>query len=145
MGVRTGAAALGVLAVLTVAGCGSAGGGPDTGVVNAPDRVIPVAGTNVNRVVLSSESAHRLGIATQPVRSLAGRLVVPVSAVLYTEDGATWVYTSPARFTYVRVPVTLGPVDGEQWVLASGPAPGTTVVTVGGAELLGAEQGVEGE
>jgi hypothetical protein len=31
------------------------------------------------------------------------------------------------------------------WALTSGPAPGTAVVTVGGAELLGAEQGVEGE
>jgi hypothetical protein len=145
MGVRTGAAALGLLAVLTVAGCSSAGGGPDAGVVDAPDQVLPVAGTNVNRVVLSPESAHRLGITTQPVRGQAHALVVPVSAVLYTEDGRTWVYTSPVPFNYVRVAVTLGPVDGDRWTLTSGPAPGTPVVTVGGAELLGAEQGVEGE
>jgi len=36
-------------------------------------------------------------------------------------------------------------IDNGLWALTSSPAPGTAVVTVGGAELLGAEQGVEGE
>lgn len=146
MGARTGALALGALAVLTVVGC-SAASAADTGVVNAPDKVVPIAGTNLSRVILSGQSATRLGIVTEPVRRLAGdgAIVVPVSAVLYTQDGKTWIYTNPEPFNYVRQAVTLGPIDNDLWVLTSGPAPGTTVVTVGGAELLGAEQGVEGE
>lgn len=145
MGVRTGAVVLGAVAALAVAGCGDQSA-PRTGVVNSPDKVEPVAGTNLNRVILSPQSAAQLGIVTQPVRQDGnGVKVVPVSAVLYGQDGKTWVYTSPDPFTYVRDAVTLGPVDNNDWVLTSGPKPGTAVVTVGGAELLGAEQGVEGE
>jgi multidrug efflux pump subunit AcrA (membrane-fusion protein) len=146
MGLRSGALALGALAVVGVAGCSTASA-TGTGVVNAPDKVVPVAGTSVSRVILSSQSANRLGIVTRRVSRLPGdgATVVPVSAVLYTQDGKTWIYTNPQPFNYIRQQVTLGPVDNDLWQLTSGPAPGTNVVTIGGAELLGAEQGVEGE
>ncbi|HEX9339009.1 MAG TPA: hypothetical protein VF892_24120 [Pseudonocardiaceae bacterium] len=147
MRVRNAVVTLGVFAALCAAGCSRADG-PGTGVVYAPDRVVPVASTNLNEVILNARSADRLGIVTTPVRPLAAGsavTVVPVSAVLYDKDGRTWVYTNPTGFTYVRAAVVLGPIDSDRWELTSGPKAGTPVVTVGGAELLGAEQGVEGE
>jgi hypothetical protein len=145
MRVRNAVLTLGSLAALCTAGC-SATAAAGTGVVYAPDRVVHV-GKNLNRVILNAQSADRLGIVTKPVRRLAGSgvSVVPVSSVLYDKDGGTWVYTDVTAFTYVRAAVVLGPIDNDLWELTSGPAPGTEVVTVGGAELLGAEQGVEGE
>jgi len=145
MRVRNAVVTLGSLAALFVTGC-SATATPGTGVVYAPDRVVSV-GTNLNRVILNAQSADRLGIVTKPVRRLAGSgvSVVPISSVLYDKDGGTWVYTTVAAFTYLRAAVALGPVDNDLWELTSGPAPGTEVVTIGGAELLGAELGVEGE
>jgi hypothetical protein len=145
MRVRNTVLMLGASAALFAAGC--SGTGQSAGVVYAPDRVVPAAGTNVNQVILNAQSAGRLGIVTTPVRRIAasGATVVPVSAVLYDKDGGTWVYTNPTAFTYVRAGVVLGGIDNDMWALTSGPAPGTAVVTVGGAELLGAEQGVEGE
>jgi hypothetical protein len=134
------------LCAVAVAGC-SAASATDLSVTGAPDRVIPIAGTNLNRIVLAPQAVGHLGIVTTPVRTLptGTATIVPVSAVLYLQDGSTWVYTNPAPNTYVRQAVVLGPVDNDQWELTSGPTPGTAVVTVGGAELLGAEQGVEGE
>jgi multidrug efflux pump subunit AcrA (membrane-fusion protein) len=145
MRVRNAVLTLGSLAALCTAGC-AATATPGTGVVYAPDRVVHVS-TNLNRVILNAQSADRLGIVTKPVLRLAGSgvSVVPVSSVLYDKDGGTWVYTDLSAFTYVRAAVVLGPIDNDMWELTSGPAPGTEVVTVGGAELLGAEQGVEGE
>jgi hypothetical protein len=145
MRVRNAVLTLGSLAALGAAGC-SATATPGTGAVYAPDRIVHVS-TNLNRVILNAQSADRLGIVTTPVRRLAGSgvSVVPVSSVLYDKDGGTWVYTDLSAFTYVRAAVVLGGIDNDLWELTSGPAPGTEVVTVGGAELLGAEQGVEGE
>jgi hypothetical protein len=47
--------------------------------------------------------------------------------------------------TYVREEVTVADIDGDSAILSSGPDVGAVVVTVGAAELLGAENGVAGE
>jgi hypothetical protein len=44
--------------------------------------------------------------------------------------------------TYTRHPVTVEAIDGDQAILADGLTPGTEVVTVGVAELYGAELGI---
>ena len=67
------------------------------------------------------------------------------AALLYDADGRSWAYTNPTPLTFVREPVTVDRVDGDRAYLRSGPAPGTAVVTVGAAELLGVEYGVDGE
>jgi len=137
--------AMALIAALAAAGC--ARGVPIDPATGDPPQIVHDAATNSDRIVLSEQAAGRLGITTAPVRQLPGTGLaeVPVAAVLYDQDGTTWVYTSPSPLNYVRQAVTLGPVDADQWELTSGPAPGTLVVTVGGAELLGAELGVEGE
>jgi hypothetical protein len=109
-----------------------------------------VEGSDVRRVVLSPRAADRLGIKTEPVREVPApgggseRRAVPVAALVYDNSGDTWVYTVSRPLTYVRQRVGVARIDGDLAILEGGPAPGTAVVTVGAAELLGSEYGVEG-
>jgi hypothetical protein len=110
-----------------------------------PGRVEHVDGTNINRIVLTAEAAKRLGIATQPVREKQKHKLVPYAAVLYDASGGTWTYTNPEPLVFVRVRVTIEVIQGDQAILAQGPATGTLVVTVGATELYGTEFGVSGD
>jgi hypothetical protein len=110
-------------------------------------------------VSLTQRAVDRLDIRTAPVRTVrvavpnrggarAGsttRKVVPYAAVVYDENGATWTFTNPAPRTFVRQRIDVDYVTGDRAVFRHGPAVGTWVVTVGAAELLGAELGVGGE
>src|SRR5438552_383935 len=75
------------------------------------------------------------------VSGAAMRRIVATSSVLYDAKGKTWVYTSPEPMVFVRHAITVDHIDGDRVVLSDGPAPGTAVVTVGAAELLGTEYG----
>lgn len=68
-------------------------------------------------------------------------LAVPASALLYDIHGDTWVYenTAPKGFTRRRVEVRF--VEGDEAILARGLQAGAKIVTVGAAELFGAEFG----
>ncbi len=101
-----------------------------------------------DRVILTEEAAERLGIETGaitdsevqgPTGESSLRKVVPYSAVLYGVDGDAFVYTNPEPLTFAREPISIEYIKGDTAVLSDGPASGTTVVTVGSAELFGAE------
>jgi hypothetical protein len=107
-----------------------------------------IEGTELSRVILSEQAAERLGIETAlvadaEVESAGGektlRSVIPNSAVLYDVNGEPYVYTSPDPLTFVRAPITIDYIDGDVAVLSDGPPSGTAIVTVGSAELFGAE------
>lgn len=144
-----------LLTGLVIAGLGLAACGPSDSVVQAgtreaPAQVVPVAGTGVSRVTLTAQAAQRLGVKTQPAQAVpatAGVATssVPTAALIYDKNGKTWVYTTTQPLTYVRQAVEIARIDGDVTTLQSGPSPGTLVVTVGAAELLGAELGVAGE
>jgi hypothetical protein len=68
---------------------------------------------------------------------------VPYAALIYTPDGRAWVYTSEKPLEFVRHPVRVGEIRGDSAHLEAGPAAGVSVVTVGAAELLGTEFGVD--
>jgi hypothetical protein len=109
-----------------------------------PVTVEPVKGTDLNRLTLTSQAAERLGIETAQVRKRSvQRTVVPYGAVLYSADGTTFTYTSPAPRVYVRAPIRVARIDGDDAILSMGPAVGTQVVTVGSQELYGSEYEVE--
>jgi hypothetical protein len=78
---------------------------------------------------------------SRAVRSAASgsRVVVPYAAVLYDAQGDTWVYTSASPLVFVRHRIKVDYIEGDRAVLLEGPAVGTTVVTIGAAELLGTE------
>lgn len=67
------------------------------------------------------------------------REVVPYSSLLYDGSGHTWVYVSPEALTYIREAVEVEYIEGDQAFLLNGPGAGTKVVSVGAAELFGAE------
>lgn len=70
------------------------------------------------------------------------RKVVPYSAVIYGVEGETWVYLNPEPLVYVRQAIVIDYIDGNSVYLVEGPDVGSTVVTMGVAELFGAETGV---
>jgi hypothetical protein len=143
-------------AAIGLTGCGNTRADSTPASVAGPARLEPVSGTDRDTVILTQEAASRLGIRTEPVRpappaangagaAARAQSVIPLAALLYDRNGATWTYTITQPLAYVRVVVTVVRVDGEQAVLESGPEVGTQVVTVGAAELLGAEYGVPGD
>lgn len=117
---------------------------------HGPASVAPVRGSDVHRVALTARAVERLGIRTTPLGAPSGKDrrslgVVPLAALVYDEQGRTWVFTRPAPLTFVREPVTIARIVADRVMLSRAPAVGTAVVTVGSAELLGAELGVGGE
>ena len=68
--------------------------------------------------------------------------IVPYSSVIYDLNGNTWTYTNPEPLTFLRHPISVDYIEGDVAVLTDGPPPGTTIVTVGAAELFGTEFGV---
>jgi len=96
-------------------------------------------------ITLSEPAERRLGIVTTPVAEDPGGLVVPYAALVYGTDGLTWVFVRQEPLTYQRTPVTVAGKSGDQVAITSGPPAGTEVVTVGAAELIGVETGIDGE
>jgi hypothetical protein len=139
-----------ILAGLPLAGCeqpirGAVGNGAQAQVVAT--KVEPIAGSALNRLTLTAKAAERLGIQTAPIAeaqmtragSMTLQKVVPYSAVLYDSQSNTWVYTNPQPQVYVRQGIKIDYFDGDRAVVSEGPNVGTAVVTVGAAELFGAE------
>jgi hypothetical protein len=139
------------LLALSMAGCeqpirGAAADGAASGQVVAT-KIEPIAGSELNRLTLTAKSAERLDIKTAAVAvrqvrragSTSLRKVVPYSAVLYDSKSNTWVYTNPQPLVYVRQGIKIDYFEGDQAIVVEGPDVGTTVVTVGAAELFGTE------
>lgn len=112
----------------------------------SPVELEEIAGSSFKRVVVTEKAAERLNLQTIQIRQEdmdgAQRLVVPYAAVIYGLEGETWTYTSPESLVFVRFPIDIDYIDGDMAVLLDGPAVGTEIVTVGVAELYGAETGV---
>ncbi len=133
-----------VIIILIFAGfllpaCGGGAQIPVTGgQKEAPSRLEPIEGTDLSRVILTEKAAKRIGVQTTPVRGL----IVPYSAVIYDVEGNTWIYTNPAPLTFVRVPVVISRIEGDQALLAQKLESDAPIVTRGVAEIYGAETGV---
>jgi hypothetical protein len=132
-----------ILATLQLSAC--------TQKTTSADKVLPVQlatveGSELKRVVLTEKAAERIDLQTAKVHeeSVNGtnRKVVPYAAVIYDLHGETWLYTNPEPLTYVREAITIDSIYGDKAILIDGPSDGTEVVTVGVAELFGAETGV---
>lgn len=100
----------------------------------------------LSEITVTERAAERLGIETEAVGTAAvdggERLVVPYSALMYHYDGSTWTYAETAAFTYQRVPVQVERIADGMAMLTEGPAQGSSVVSVGAAELYGIEFGI---
>lgn len=119
----------------------------ETAEEEAPALVEAIDGQEeLHRITLTERAAERLGIQTVDIMPAAtgGRTKVPYSAVIYDASGAAWAYVVDGTpLVFVRHAVTIDDVvvdaAGDYAVLTDGPEPGTSVVSVGVAELFGAE------
>jgi hypothetical protein len=110
-----------------------------------PAKLDPVKGTyDVKLVTLTAEGARRVGLQTARVREGGRDEVVPYDALIYDADGRTFVYRSTRPLSFVREQVEVDRVEGSRAFLSRGPGAGTTVVTVGAAEVYGTELDVAG-
>ncbi len=103
-----------------------------------PAKIEKVSGSKFARVTLTEKAVERLGLETVP----AGEMNVPYGALMYGLYGETYVYTNPEPLVYVREPIEINNIEGDTVHLLKGLAPGTMVVTLGAAELYGAETGI---
>ncbi len=83
---------------------------------------------------------QKVGLSV-PLRGEEERLVAPWAAVVYDIHGGAWVYENTAPHVFARRRVQIERVAGGEAILASGPKPGTMVVTDGAAEIFGTEFG----
>ena len=137
-----------ICACLFISACGQGSGD----VAPPEDHQITVEqleGQEPTRETLTEDAAKRLDIQTAAVQDAevngAKRTVIPYAAVIYDTEGATWVYLNPEPLTFVRHPITVDDIKGDQAFLSDALPSGSAVVTVGVAELYGAESEFEEE
>jgi len=137
-----------VFTSLLISACGQ-GSEATTTEEDRPVAVEELQGEEPTRETLTEDAAKRLDIQTATVQDAevggAKRTVIPYAAIIYDTEGATWVYLNPAPFTFVRHPVTVDDIQGDQAFLSDALPAGSAVVTVGVAELYGAESEFEEE
>jgi hypothetical protein len=101
---------------------------------------------DINLVVLTERASERLVMETAPVSEQTvdgrSRLTVPYAAIIYDNNGGTWVYVHPEPLSYRRSEVTVDYIEGDMVVLEDGPEPGTEVAITSVAELYGTDTGV---
>jgi hypothetical protein len=126
--------------VLVIIGLGLSACGPKVTTTEqiAPSKLEPIEGTDLSRVILTEKATERIGIETI---SLSGNSV-PYTSVIYDLEGNAWIYTNPAPLTFVREPIVIDFIEGDQAVLSEGLGSEMTVVAVGASELYGTETGV---
>ncbi len=103
-----------------------------------PSSLEEIEGSKLKRVILTEKAAERIGVETVPVSGLS----VPYAAVIYDTEGNTWIYTNPAPLTFVRAPISIDRIEGDQAFISQGLETDAPIVTVGVAEIYGAETGV---
>lgn len=124
-----------VVVVLQLAACGPK---PVTTEKINPSTLEEIEGSELKRVILTEKAAERIGLETVT----ANGKIVPYSAIIYDIEGNTWVYTNPAPLTFVRVEVVIDHIDGDRAFLSNALESDAPIVTVGVAEIYGAETGV---
>jgi hypothetical protein len=110
-----------------------------------PATVEHEAGSEISKVTLTDQAMKRLDVRTGAVteekspRTEKLQKAVPYSALIYDPQGRTWVYTCPQPRVFVRAAIDVDFIEGDLAFLSQGPDPGTSIATVGVAELYGTE------
>jgi hypothetical protein len=132
-------------AVLALAACKTVEeDAPDSGA--EPAVVEPVEGSaGLSKVSLSESAVDRIALETVEVSAgdAAAGVEIPYSAVMYDADGGTWAYVEVSPRVYIREAITVAEIRADVASLSAGPPAGTRIVSVGAAELYGAEVGVD--
>ncbi len=134
---------LGLLAAFVLAGLAGCGPAPSgTAAQVPPARMERIGNSRTLSVVLTPLGARRIGIETAQAVANGPLILVPYSALLYEPNGQTAVYVKVSALVYTRRFVTVSTVNDNEVMLTAGLQPGTEVVSRGGEELLGVQNGV---
>jgi hypothetical protein len=134
---------LGLLAAVALAGLAGCGPAPSRTAAQAPPaRMERIGPSQTLSVVLTPLGARRIGIETAQAVADGPLIVIPYSALLYEPNGQTAVYVKVSALVYTRQFVTVSTVNDNKVMLTAGLQPGTEVVSRGGEELLGVQNGV---
>jgi len=107
-----------------------------------PSEVEDIEGTDLNEITLTAKAIERIGLQTVEVTEVHGsplRLTVPYSSILYDSQGQVWVYKNSRNSTFIRHKVEVDYIKGNTVYLIEGPPAGTKVISIGVAEVYGAE------
>jgi len=131
---------------LAALGLAAAGCSPQASIAAEKEAAIVVEDqpSGLKLLTLSAHAAKRLGVQTAEVTARGTGLAIPYAAVIYDSKGGTWAYAVSEALTFQRAAIAIDDIDGDEAFLSDGPEAGTSVVTVGAAELYGAETGVGG-
>jgi hypothetical protein len=106
----------------------------------APALVEATTDAKIKKITLTPRAAERLGILMDEVRAdPSGRLIVPYASVLYDLSGKAWVYISAEPLPFVRGPVEIDTIKGDNVYLSDGPPVGTKVLAAGVPQVFGTE------
>jgi hypothetical protein len=134
---------LAVVLLLTLAAAGCAEAPSDEHVVaEEPATVEEVEGSELPHVTLTPDGEQRIDLTTATVEQSGDATVVPTDAVIVAPEGTFWVYTNPEPQSFIRAEVQIDHEQDGMAYLIDGPPVGTPVVTLGAAELYGAERGI---
>lgn len=130
---------------LALAGCQAVASGSEAAeAIAAAASVEEGADGEPATLTLTEASVDRLGVETAQVAGGSGGLTIPYAAVVYDADGGTWTFVELEPGVYQRAEIAIASIDGADARLRTGPEPGTPVVVVGAAELVGVEAGISG-
>jgi hypothetical protein len=105
----------------------------------APASLAPADPSGVKQVTFTEDAARRIELQTGTAQTSGQGVVVDYAALIYDQNGGSWVYVMPEPLTYRRTKVDVLRIEGDRVTLVRGPVPGTRVVTRGAAEVYGAE------
>ncbi|MHA7223867.1 hypothetical protein ACX80S_16345 [Arthrobacter sp. RHLT1-20] len=134
------AAAVCAALLFTLPGCAQPAAVSASVSLDDPAKVEKNATTGIAKLTLTEKGLERLELKSDTVKPGTGTdVLLPYASLLYDANGKTWVYTNPAPRVYQRQAVTVTKVESGVVTATAGPPAGTAVVTVGAAELFGAE------
>jgi len=142
--IRAAAALAGVVAAVALPACKEVEEESASGYEPAKLEAIEGKGEEFQRVTLTEEGAARVDLHTGTVTRAGKHKAIPYSALIYTGDVKTFVYTTAKPLTFEREPVTVDRIEGNRVLLSDGPPAGTKVVTRGATEVYGAELDIAG-
>lgn len=114
-------------------------------------KIEEIPDSQLKKITFTKRAAERIGIETATVSEQKfkekngerkSRLIIPYSAVIYDQNGATWAYINPEPLVFIRHSIDIDRIDDQKVILRKGPPTNSQVVTVGVAEIYGVESGI---
>ena len=105
---------------------------------------LKAVGPKLKQVTFTSLAAEQVELTTEKASREGRHTAVDYAALIYDGQGVPWVYTVREPLTFLRAQISVDRIEGDRVLISRGLAPGTEVVTIGAAEVYGAELDIAG-